>query len=239
MGLNLFKLEKLKVKAYEKKSRSGFPVKSFEAMFNPGSYKQGYQIIWGNKERQGFNSSGLEVEYTRSKPERLDIDLILDGTGVDQMGVGSLPVFTNKTVAGRVKEFLDTTFRYNGNIHEPNFLVVEWGSLIFSCRLESVDITYTNFNRDGTPLRAELKVGFISDKEAKRLAKEENKKSPDLTHSRVVREGDTLPLLTNAVYGSSAYYLDVARFNQLDNFRSLTPGQQILFPPLASLISGN
>ena len=235
MGLSLFKLEKLKIKAYETKSRGGFPTKTFEAMFNPSSFKQSYQIIWGNKDRQGYNSSGLEVEYTRSKPERLDIDLLLDGTGVDQMGIVSVLGGT-KSVSDRVKDFLDATFRYNGNIHEPNFLVVEWGSLIFSCRLESVDITYNSFDRDGTPLRAELKVTFISDKEAKRLAKEENKKSPDLTHSRIVRAGDTLPLLTNAVYGSSAYCLDVARFNQLDDFRNLTPGQQILFPPLESLI---
>jgi Contractile injection system tube protein len=238
MGLSLFKLEKLKIKAYETKGRGGFPVKTFEAMFNPSSFKQSYQIIWGNKDRQGYNSSGLEAEYTRSKPERLDIDLLLDGTGVDQMGIVSL-VGGAKSVSDRVKDFLDATFRYNGNIHEPNFLVVEWGSLIFSCRLESVDITYNSFDRDGTPLRAELKATFISDKEAKRLAKEENKKSPDLTHSRIVRAGDTLPLLTNAVYGSSAYCLDVARFNQLDNFRSLTPGQQILFPPLESLTERN
>ena len=236
MGLNLFKLEKLKIKAYETKSRSSPPIKTFEAMFNPSSLKQSYKIIWGNKDRQGYNSSGLQVEYTRSKPERLDIDLLLDGTGVDQMGAAAL--LGPKTVSDRIKEFLDTTFRYNGNIHEPNYLVVEWGSLIFSCRLEWVDITHTNFSRDGTTLRAELNASFISDKEAKRLAKEENKKSPDLSHSRIVREGDSLPLLTNAVYGSSAYYLDVARFNQLDNFRSLNAGDQILFPPLETLISG-
>ncbi len=235
MGLNLFKLEKLKIKAYGKKERSGFPTKTFEAMFNPSSFKQSYEIIWGNKKQQPLNSSGLELDYTGSKPRRLDIDLLLDGTGVDQIGVAAL--LGSKTVSDRVKDFLDTTFRYNGKIHEPNFLVVEWGSLNFPGRLESVDITYSSFNRDGTPLRAELKVGFISDNEDKRRAKEENKQSPDLTHSRIVREGDTLPLLTSAVYGSSAYYLEVARFNELDNFRSLTAGQQILFPPLESLIS--
>jgi len=236
MGLNLFKLEKLKINAYETKSRSGLPAKTFEAMFNPGSFKQSYKIIWGNKDRQGYNSSGLQAQYSRSKPENLDIDLLLDGTGVSQMGVAGLD--GSKTVKDRVKEFLDATYRYNGNIHEPNYLVVEWGSLIFSCRLDSVDITYTSFDRDGTPLRAELKASFISDKEARRLAKEENKKSPDLSHSRIAREGDSLPLLTKAVYGSSAYYLDVARVNQLDNFRSLEPGRQILFPPLETLISG-
>ena len=234
MGLNLFKLEKLKIKAYEKGTRSGLAKATFDAMFNPSSFKRSYRTTWAKTDRQGINSSGAKAQYTRSEPERLDIDLLLDGTGVDQMGVMAL--LGSKSVDDRVKEFLDATYTYNGNIHEPNFLVVEWGSLKFSCRLESVDITYTNFDRDGTPLRAELKVGFISDEELDRLSKKEDKKSPDLTHSRIVREGDTLPLLTSAVYGSPAYYLDVARFNGLDNFRNLTAGQQILFPPLESLI---
>ena len=88
-------------------------------------------------------------------------------------------------------------------------------------------------------LRAELGAIFISDEEAERTLAKEDKKSPDLTHVRIAREGDTLPLLASAVYGSSAYYLDVARFNKLDNFRSLTAGQQIVFPPLVSLVSGS
>ena len=236
MGLNLFKLEKLKIKAYEKKSGVACPQRPSKPCSIPVPSNSPTRLSGAIRTDKAINSSGLQVEYTRSKPEHLDIDLLLDGTGVDQMGVAALK--GSKTVNDRVKEFLDATFRYNGNIHEPNYLVVAWGSLIFSCRLESVDITYTSFDRDGTPLRAELKASFISDKEAKRLAKEENKKSPDLTHSRVAVAGDTLPLLTNAVYGSSAYYLDVARFNGLDDFRSLTAGQQILFPPLESLISG-
>src|SRR5271165_1863241 len=129
MGLNLFKLEKLKIKAYEKVTRGAPPTKTFEAMFNPSSLKQSYEIVWGNKELQGLNSSGLQLDYTGTKPPRLDIDLLLDGTGVDQMGIAAIG--GTKTVNDRVKELLDATFTYNGNIHEPNFLVVEWGSLKF------------------------------------------------------------------------------------------------------------
>jgi hypothetical protein len=232
VALQRFKLEKLKVKAYEKKTRQ-VPFKTFIAMFNPSSFKHSYQIVWGKK--QGHDSSGKEVKYSISKPERLDLALLLDGTGVDQMGPSNLS--GSRSVKDRVKDFLDTACRYNGKIHEPNFLVVEWGSLIFACRLESADITYTSFNRDGTPLRAELQVAFISDKEATRLAKEENKQSADLTHSRMIREGDTLPLLTNEIYGSAAYYLDVARFNGIDDFRKLASGQHLVFPPLESLLN--
>ncbi|AUX33633.1 MULTISPECIES: hypothetical protein [Sorangium] len=233
MGLNLFKLEKLKITAFKDVGRrqpSGAP---FEAMFNPASFSQRYAIAWGAK--QGVGSSGPQLSYSQSKPSELTLTLVVDGTGVESMGIVA-PV--RKSVKDRVKTFLDVTFRYNGDIHEPNYLLVEWGSLKFSCRLSAVDIKYTAFERDGTPLRAEIEVTLISDKAAKARAREEGKTSPDLTHSRIVRSGDTLPLLTKDIYGSSARYLDVARWNRLDDFRSLIPGQEIFFPPLANLGAG-
>lgn len=231
MGIsNLFKLEKLTITAYKTADRSGWG-STFEAMFNPASYSQNYSIEW--KRRQGINDLGAELEYTLSAPSELSFNLILDGTGVDDYGLVS---WASQTVSERVQEFLDVTYTYQGSLHEPAYLLAEWGDLSFSCRLSSVDIKYTAFDRDGTPLRAELDVTLLSDIGVEKLAQEAGKTSPDLTHARVVRRGDTLPLLVSEIYGSSDHYLDVARFNGLDDFRNLTPGQQILFPPLATFL---
>ncbi len=140
-----------------------------------------------------------------------------------------------KKVSERVEELLDLTFRMNGDIHEPNYLKVIWGSLSdlnFPCRLSNININYTSFDRSGHALRAELDLSLISDEDATKRMSKENKRSPDLTHSRIVMAGDTLPLLAKQIYGSSAHYLWVAQFNQLDDFRNLTLGQQLYFPPL-------
>jgi nucleoid-associated protein YgaU len=64
-----------------------------------------------------------------------------------------------------------------------------------------------------------------------RVAKE-NRSSPDLTHYRIVKAGDNLPLMTQRIYGDPKYYLEVARVNKLVNFRNLKPGQAIYFPPI-------
>lgn len=232
--LERMKLQKLTIKAYRKETRlRGDLIDTFEAMFNPESFSQRYAIEYGKN--QALNSSNKELDYSLSHPQELRLKLILDGTGVQDMGV--LQLGKQKSVSVRVKQFLDLAFHMNGDIHEPNFLLAEWGGkedggLSFSCRLSSVDVAYTSFNRDGSPLRAELLVTLISDQEVqKRLAKE-NKNSPDLTHSRIVKSGDTLPLLTKAIYGSARYYLRIAQANNLDDFRQLTPGQIIVFPPL-------
>ena len=226
---NLPKLEKLKIKAYKARTRSESDlVGTFDAMFNPESFNQRYEIQYGRG--QGLGSSDQEAAYSRHKPSDLKLNLLVDGTGVDELGVVRLG--GHRTVSERVDEFLQLTFQKNGEIHEPNYLVVEWGVLKFRCRLGSVDISYTSFNRDGKPLRAELDVTLVSDSDpALRLA-QDKLGSPDVTHTRVVRDGDTLPLLTKEIYGTSEHYLRVARANQLDNFRNLTPGQELIFPPL-------
>ena len=232
--LDRVKLKKLTFKVYSATARqTANEIGEFVAMFNPASFSQKYQIKYGKK--QPLTSTDKTVKYGRSEPRVLSLKLILDETGVDQMGIMKLGGTT--TVSDRVKKFIDLTFNMNGDIHEPNFLQVEWGGkedggLIFKCRLESVNVTYTSFNRDGSPLRAELDVSLVSDLEIEARMKKEKKKSPDLTHQRTVKSGDTLPLLTKEVYGTSEYYIRVAQANNLNDFRNLTPGQELFFPPL-------
>jgi hypothetical protein len=230
MGFDLFKLEKLKISAFEDVERGGSAAHEFEAMFNPASYSQTYAISWA--QRPAINATGSELGYVRSLPGEISLDLVLDGTGASEMGALAPK---RKSVSERVQELVDVTFHYNGSIHQANYLLVTWGKLSFSCRLASLTVNYTRFDRDGTPLRAELKVALISDESARKRAKEKQATSPDLTHARIVKSGDTLPLLTKSIYGSSARYLDVARYNDLDNLRTLSPGVEIVFPPLAAL----
>jgi hypothetical protein len=228
---NPFKLEKLKIKAYNNRRRRGNPIGTFEAMFNPASFKQSFEIQYAKG--QGVTKSQKVVNYARSYSPQVVLQLVLDGTGVDEIGLTSLR--SRKTVQERINEFLDLTFHMNGAIHEPNYLTVEWGELNFWCRLESVQATYTSFERDGTVRRAELDVSLISDSTARKRMAKENKSSPDLTHRRIVRQGETLPLLTKEIYGSSIHYLRVAQASELDNFRNLTPGQELVFPVLPGL----
>jgi nucleoid-associated protein YgaU len=110
--------------------------------------------------------------------------------------------------------------------------MIKWGALLFKGSLVDLSIEYRLFASDGTPLRANAKLkvkGTIDDD--LRVAKENNQ-SPDLTHYRKVKAGDTLPLMCYRIYGDSNYYLEVARVNKIMQFRKLKPGQEIFFPPL-------
>ena len=100
-------------------------------------------------------------------------------------------------------------------------------------RALEVGITYKLFNPDGQPIRAVVRVKFQGSIEEEKRARVENRSSPDLTHRRRVGPGDTLPFMCYAVYGDPRHYLYVAAFNRFDDFRRLTVGQEVVFPPLA------
>lgn len=225
--LRLFKLEKLKVLAYTNRKRIG-KAKTFEVMFNPESYSLRYKNVYDP--RQGYNTSGRAAKYAMSKPSVLSLTLIFDGTGVDVYGLSILgkPMDVYK----KVQEFLHHANHMDGDIHEPKHLTVSWGDLTFKCRLDSVDVRYSLFDKNGVPLRAELKTVFFGDIEQSERLKQENKNSPDLTHSRIVGADDLLPVMCEKIYGSPHYYIQVAKANNLRDFRNLKPGQEIFFPPV-------
>jgi hypothetical protein len=211
-------------------------------MFNPTSFSMHYATTFGPQYPIG--ASTPSAKYVLNPPKTLKLDLILDGTGVANEGFTSLPGITTTSVPDQINAFLGICFHMVGKIHQPYFLKLTWGDAFkhgsgkntgaFDCRLKAVDVNYTSFDRGGTPLRAELKTEFIEDVELRKRLNAEAKASPDLTHTRTVKEGDTLPLLCKDIYGSSQYYLRIAEVNNLDNFRELTPGQVLIFPPLAA-----
>ncbi|MNC90288.1 hypothetical protein D3C83_63700 [compost metagenome] len=82
------------------------------------------------------------------------------------------------------------------------------------------------------PLRAVITASFSDNSDDQTRVAIAQDQSADLTHSRLVKAGDTLPLLCYQIYGDPGLYVKVARANRLDDFRNLIPGERIIFPPL-------
>jgi hypothetical protein len=236
MGLgNLFKLAKLTIRSYDDAERST-PVlpRSMDVQFNPETLSMRHESVFQG--RQGIATSSAQARFAHSRSKQLDVALVFDGTNVGYLGAELLlPV---PTVAERVKKLLEICFQVNSATHEPSYLRLTWDKGVlgpgFDCRLQSVDVKYTAFDRDGSPLHAELAAVFVEDLDPAKKAAQDRLSSPDLTHRRVVIAGDTLPLLCLQIYGSSAHYLRVAEVNALDDFRVLEPGRELFFPPFAT-----
>ena len=193
---------------------------------------------------QAIGTAKADLKYRISPPSDLQLEFLFDGTGVMQSnsgnvlinkikkGLGKGEAFTKKAVKDQIDAFYEATGKLEGNIHKPYNVVINWGDLEFKGMLAEFSIDYKLFNNEGKALRAIGKAKFSESISPKLAAAGEKKSSPDLTHKRTVNAGDTLPLMTEKIYGNSKYYLEVAKANGLVNFRQLTPGQELFFPPI-------
>jgi hypothetical protein len=215
--------------ADSKKAESGGVVEaddSFEALINPETYTLEYKLKFSSS-GQGQGTSGKQLKYEYSEPAEMSFEFLFDNTGI----IDGEP---RESVAGDLQRFKEVVIDYKGDSHEPRHFKLVWGeNSIFKGRVTAVSITHKLFNSNGTPIRAVAKVTFKSSIEEEKRAAKEDKQSPDLTQSRIVKLSDTLPQLCFEIYGDPRYYLKVAAVNGLANFRRLPPGETLRFPPIA------
>ena len=199
--------------------------KSFTFMLNPSEYDHSYAIGYSRKDAIG--QSGSDTKFGGIKPEKLKFSTLIDCSGAVS-GVDAAA----SDVKTQIKALKDIVYTYDGTKHEPNHVRVLWGSQIFFGRLESMAVENTMFKPSGEPLRARVQLGFIGFMSKEEEALRANRSSPDMSHQIEVKAGDTLPLLCYRVYKDSSYYVEIARINNMTDFRDIRPGIKLLFPPL-------
>ena len=233
--MSLGELKKMKIIGYTDitfKKKTG---QEYEVIVNPENYSISYETIINGNDAQG--SSLPLLQYNQQSSQILSFKFLFDGTGVLKKGNMSgvaVPGLPSKKpdVVKEIDDFKKAVYDFRSDNHQPPFVQLQWGPLLFNCVLTKMDISFKLFRPDGWPLRAEAQCTFRSAIDKNKMEEIKNKKSPDLTHSLVVAEGDTLPLLCYRQYGDSKYYYEVARFNGLTDIKQLTPGIKLLFPPL-------
>lgn len=230
----LAEVTKLKIVAYEDVDFTTETGEEFTVMYNPNTFSQSYTSVWVDETPQGGIAE--TQSYRRLKSKSVSFDFLFDGTSVS--GVGNTSIDLNPAVGevGYVQEqiddFLEITQGLNSSTHEPNFLQLSWGTFIFNGVMSNATVTYKLFHSSGTPLRASINATFKQSVSRTEQAAEARRQSPDLTHFRLVKEGETLPLIAKKVYGDSRFYLEIARVNNINNFRKLKVGQKLVLPPI-------
>lgn len=222
----LAKISKMVFRAYSDETfeETKFLNKEFKVQFNPKSLAVDHTITY--QEAQG---NSTKIEFVKAKPSDLAIEFTLDGTGVDVMKGEKV---TN--VKERIFEFLEMCKETNSESHEPPFIMISYGDLIYKTRFKACNITYTLFKSDGSPLRAVLKATFLNIKNNVTDERERSLNSPDVTHKRDLASHQSLIGLAYDIYKRNDLYMEVAQANQLDSFRksALLKNQTLYFPPI-------
>jgi hypothetical protein len=217
-------LQLMQITGYtDEEFQTAFSGKPYSTMINPDSIKWTKSIEYN--EQQAPDSSAPSQKYKSTPSDKLSFDITIDCTGI----VDS----TRTNMATEITALESIVYTYNGQIHRPNFVKVQWGSnIIFKGVLTSFDISYSLFKPDGSPLRAKISLAFSQYISPTTVAKVDGEESPDISHLVTVVEGMTLPQLCMQVWNNNMYYIQTARFNDLDKFRKLKGVTQLVFPPI-------
>lgn len=241
------RLQKLKLVGYKDDAFMDVaPLAVFTAMFNPESYSESGGVKLTNNENLGSKET---PKFAGVESKQLSFKLLIDGTSTSgplasvsseiakELSLDDLPpgvgtVSQIGIVAVMVNLFKYTCVDFSGEIHKPRFVELLWGGLIAHTQLSSYTVNYTMFTPEGIPIRAEIDCSFVETIHETLLDSLLNRSSPDLTHEHVVVAGDSLPVLCRKIYDDESLYLEVAKYNSLVQYRRLTPGQTLYFPPL-------
>ncbi len=234
MADNSKTLSKLVIHSFEKNDfKKEDKDRLFTTPINPESFTKNYKVELEKTTAHG--QSNTDPKYKSSAPQELKIDFVLDGTKTLE---GYVDEYKKMNVHDQLEKLLKCVYDNDKEIHRPRFLNVQWGSEInFNCVLQSLDINYTLFNPDGSPLRAKITAAFINYVSPEERAKGNEQHSPDLTHYIKLKQGDRLDLVTYNIYNDPNYFLQVGKVNGLSSVRNIKAGTEIYLPPLDKTVA--
>lgn len=222
-------LEKMKILAFKdpERKKPAFPP-FFPVLVNPESYGMEHAVEYEVSETvraTDGTESTQTLPYKKTPPGVFSCQLHFDASGILD-GIDRPDVVTETEL---FKKFL---LSVEPETHDMRHFTIIWGTMIYKGRVTALNYTYKLFTSDGRPTRAVADVSFkgsFSDLIGDLL---NHLLSPDLTHRRVVKAGDTLVNLCEDVYGNLDHVQAVARFNALASYRSLAVGKELAFPPI-------
>ncbi|WP_455872282.1 CIS tube protein [Serratia proteamaculans] len=220
-------LSRLTIRAYadrEMKKRVG----AVTAMYNPDILQLNYQTQY--EPNRYINDNKQSNTYRASSPGGLNLELVFDAR---------MPGNT-KPLEEQLTELNTLCSAVNSASGEPNFLAVSWGRMPmgggdgrdFTGRATDFRVNYSQFDRDGTPLRASVLLSLTADASLVLQKAEQALKSPPVAVISVPDES-SLPLIaaqSGSVLKGGMDYLTLADSNDLDSLNAIEPGQILKAP---------
>ena len=160
------------------------------------------------------------IQFVRGGGEKLAFELLLD-TSQSRKDV-------RKEYVSKLRALMDVDADY----HAPPVLRFEWDQNLFLGVMESLNVTYTLFDKSGMPLRAKAAVALKQYVVPKVLVREPPRNSADVDKAYVVQAGDTLSDIATSAYDDPSKWREIARANGILDPRRLEPGLTLTIPRL-------
>jgi nucleoid-associated protein YgaU len=186
-------------------------------MFNPEEYSVNKDNNIASMAVPGL--SGPLIQFVNGNMRTLEMELFFDTTD-ERRDV--------RTETEKIVKLL----KIDSEWHAPPVLKVVWATLQLTCVLARVNQKFLKFLDDGRPVRARLTTSFSEYLDPVREAKEVNRQTADYSKVHVVIEGETLSAIAGKFYENPQLWRPIAISNEIDDPRSIFPGQSLRIPSL-------
>ena len=205
------------------------PVKGeLECQFNPAELTIKKSNSWSGETNPNFNSPRLK--FGGGESAEYSLSLFFDSYSVSG-GPKDVREFTNVLLSLTLRGAGYSMFLVP--YATPPTVTFVWGKItLFQAVVESVQISYTMFAQDGTPIRAKADVSFkqnelIGDD----IIPAQNPTSrSDPRRTRLAHAGQRLDQIAYEEYGDPRRWRHIARANDLADPFQLSDGQILVIP---------
>lgn len=222
------KLTKAKLKFFEK------PDLSKELMLNG----KGEIEFFLNPEQIQVTKSVAIEQAKDATPQKIESKPA--GTNPITMDLGTVWFDTYDTRKNVRTEYIDTlekTMDPHETTHHVPAVYFCWGNFSSESKMvdeylfyvEQLDVTYSMFLPNGTPVRASVKIKL---KQCNHKDVQVKKESPDHAKLYTIRRGDTLQGIAMAEYDDPREWRRIADSNSITDPLMLAPGTKLLIPPI-------
>lgn len=195
-------------------------------LFNPAQLSISRSNLWEGQARPGRGVPRLR--YAGARPGQMALELFFDttheGTAVTKY-------------TGKILELMDVDPKLPGadsttNNARPPYVTFHWGDLhSFKAVIADLDLTFTYFATNGTPLRATLDL-VLHQYEPSQAFGPQNPTSgtPHPHRAHRVQAGETLDRIAARYYGDSTKWRMLASANSVQDPLNLRPGAVLTIP---------
>jgi len=202
--------------------------KVISVLFNPSEYSFDRSNSYKATPLPGLGTPLLQ--FVNGECDQLNMELFLDDY-TDPSGPTSKERAESDPLMTRFND-LSNLLEIDRELHAPPWARFNWGPIEFTAVIEKLGRKITMFHPDGTPARATLTVSFREYRTLPQQIEDPRRESADKTKRRVVVAGDQLWMMASREYDDPAQWVVIAKANDLDDPRDLTPGDWLVVPPL-------
>lgn len=225
-------LAKLKISKITDKTDKANPAVStapadvFTCQFNPESFSVSKLNSWTESKTTGKNAP--EPSFAGGKGQSMDITLKFDSSDTGTSVVDKYSVLIKLAMVDSTA--LDTTTQ----LGEPPWVMVQWGSYIgFAAVITGISSDYTLFKKDGTPIRATVKLSLRQVTDDMSMAAQNPTSRSEARRTWIVEQGQRLDWIAYKEYGDSNRWRTIADANNISDPFQLHSGQILVIPTAA------